>query len=117
MRRATWALALSVVGFHHAHAAECTVHVQKRWENAMREIVEIERIPWRQRLDEKNVPLQCRIWAGLVEVSAAAKDYFPACDPIHAPYGHVAVQRSETALAQFDASKCAKATASAGKKK
>lgn len=111
-------LALFVLGASTARA-ECTVATQKRWENAMSEVGQIERLRVRMNLEEErtNIGFQCRMKDALVEISAAAKEYFPACDPLVADRAHVAVVRSETALANFDASKCSKPKAALAKKK
>ncbi len=99
--------------------AECSVAVQKRWENAMTEVMQIERLRVRMKWEEQttNVALQCRLRDALVEISAAARDYFPACDPHVADQAHVAVLKSEDALGKFDASICAKPKATSAKKK
>lgn len=101
----------------NTQAAECSVAIQKRWESSMQEISQIEKIPWRTRYDESNAALQCRMREALVEISMAAKDYFPACDPHLAGRAHVVVVKAEDALAKFDASKCVKPRATSAKKK
>jgi len=112
-------LALILIGTSAARA-ECSVATRKRWENATSEIMQIEFIRKRMSLQEEmtNVALQCRMRDALVEISAAAKEYFPACDPIVADHAHVLVVKSEDALGKFDASKCTKPqTAASAKKK
>lgn len=91
-----------------AQGAECSVAVQKRWEHAMQEISQIEKIPWRMRYDETNTALQCRMRDALIEISSAAKEYFPACDPFRADRAHVLGVKAEDALGKFGVSKCAK---------
>jgi hypothetical protein len=74
----------------------------------MQETSQIEKIPWRMRYDTTNTALQCRMRDALIELSSAAKEYFPACDPFRADRAHVLVVKAEDALGKFDASKCAK---------
>jgi hypothetical protein len=111
-------LALALLGAGTGAAqAECSVAVQKRWENAMRELTQLERLPWRERYNPDNIALQCRMKDVLVETSAAAKEYFHACDPLRADRAHVAVEHVKGALAQFDASRCSKSQAASARKK
>ncbi|PVE25184.1 hypothetical protein DC522_06520 [Microvirga sp. KLBC 81] len=118
MFRPLLALAFIVTGIGTARA-ECSVATQKRWENAMSEIMQIERLRVRMTLEEEttNIRFQCRVKDVLVEISAAAKEYFPACDPHVADNAHVAVLKTENALSKFDASKCSKTQAASTKKK
>ena len=100
------------------HAAECSVAVHKRWESAMQEMAQIDRLPWKEQADTSNIALQCRMMRALIEITAAAKDYFPACDPHFAGHAYAAVRHAEDALTKIDVPKCPKPqTASSGNKK
>jgi hypothetical protein len=85
----------------------------------MRELMEIERLRVRMSWEEEmtNAVFQCRMRDAVVEISTAAKEYFPACDPLRADRGHVVIVKVEDALGKFDASKCTKPKAAPAKKK
>lgn len=116
MFRSLVVLGLLAVGTGAAQA-ECSVAAQKRWENVMYEWKQLERVPWRERYNPNNIAIQCRMRDVVAEISAAAKEYFPVCEPIVAGRAHVLVVHAEEALAAFDDSKCSKPKAASAKRK
>jgi hypothetical protein len=85
-------------------AAECTQSLQRRWENAMAEAMQIHRILVRLRTIEPDQATLCRIAKNATELSALRKDYFSACDPLDAGRHRAGLIKMEEKLAEIDTS-------------
>jgi len=91
-----------------SYAAECSSAIHRRWESAMAEAMQIDRVLVRSQTIEPDTATLCRIVKNATELLAAGKDYFSACDPLDSGRRQIILIKMEALLAKTDASPCLK---------
>lgn len=108
MLRSLLILVLIATGISAAQAAECTKTLHLRWEEAMTEAMQINRVLLKLGAKDPDQQTLCRIVKSATELSTVGKEYFPACDPLDEGRRRIVLTKMEELLAKTDPSVCSK---------